>query len=189
MTRAPIVVLAALLLTACGVADSPAPASADESIAVAARGLQLSGAHQVWKESANGQELAVFVGSSGVLDGVGLVVVDAAAPWAVSLRTSGSRSRADPASLLMAGTGDATGTVTYLYGTVSNPLITTLQVDLPTGTCDVAVRSPAFAVALHGANDQVPPGWRFLDISGRVVFEPTAPRPSPSTSASAAACG
>ena len=190
MRRSVVMVLATAVLAACGTGDSAPPASAEQSIALAAQTLKLTDARQVASHSADGQVLAVFVGQSGVLDGAGLVVVDASAPWPVALTASGSRRRADPASLLVAASGDSGATVTYLYGVIENPLITTLEIDLSTGTCDIPVGSPAFAVPLEGEIERVPERWRFLDVSRRVVFDPTAPRgtPAPTTSPSGAAC-
>src|SRR2546425_7968711 len=113
---------AALLLGALLVAGCAAtgPRSRADAISRAASAWDLRDPAQLIETSSGDRTLAVFVGLSGAREGVGLIVVQATAPWATLLQSEGPASRAEKATLLTSVTGEGgDSSAVYLYGTVT----------------------------------------------------------------------
>jgi hypothetical protein len=157
-------------LAACSIAPpTPAtPLSPDEAIA---RTVIESGIEEP-RLVVRMRGWALVTGTKGPNDILLLLSVAPEAPWSVSVVHESAVRVSDPATLSYAMPEDTV----YLFGLVSDPRIASVEVAFFDGDHRTfAVAPPGYLVTRPGAAPPEPVrGWRFLDTTGAVIFDPAA---------------
>jgi hypothetical protein len=162
----------AVLLGACG--PGP-PQSLDDAIRRDAADLNLASPTEVLRRPEGDLVFVVFFGDAGVFDGVGILVLDREAPWAIHNSGVTEVDRSDPGWTSMSWSA----TEALVYGPVNDVRIRSLEIDYPSGPVTIEARVPAFATIVRRDEEPIPT-WRFLDAAGVVICDPFAPRATPS---------
>jgi hypothetical protein len=173
-------VMLAALVGGCGKAE---PRTLEEAIRRAVAEVHIGSPVEAFRGADGDRLMVVFLGRAGVLDGVGFVLIDREAPWAVHGSGVGDTNSVDPAFVHLTFSSGAGAVETIVYGRVNDQRIATLELDFPTGPVRIAARPPAYGAVIHGTSDPTLT-WRFLSAAGLVIYAPFDAETSPGPASS-----
>lgn len=157
----------AMLLLACQPAEQPTPRL---TLTGAMIDMRVVNAQEIARIEHEDVTVVLFYGEQGVRDVVAHVLLDRASQ---TVRGHGTNPVAAPEPGTMSFTGYNTRLL--IYGRITDPAITTLEIDFGPESRAFPVSVPGYVIVIDDPPPMWPQAWCFLDADGEPVYEPAGP--------------